>query len=101
MPEGRMPEVVSKRHRLGQILVQREGSGDRAGYLGDFQRVGKTRTIVVALVVDEDLRLVLQFSEGARMDDPISISLKRRASRACRLIDKAAPAVRRVAGVGG
>ena len=34
------------------------------------------RAVVVALVVDEDLRLVLEPAKGGGMDDPVAITLK-------------------------
>jgi hypothetical protein len=38
--------------------------------------VGDARAIKVAFVIDEDLCLVDQPSEGIRMDDPIAIPLE-------------------------
>ena len=40
---------------------------------------------MVALVINEDLRLVFQAAEGAGMDDPVAVALKRRAVTAVRL----------------
>jgi hypothetical protein len=34
---------------------------------------------VVSLVVDEDLRLVLEATEGVRVDDAVAVALERRA----------------------
>ena len=56
--ERRMAEVVRQRQRLGEVLVEAERAGERAGDLGDLQRVGQPGAVMVALVVDEDLRLV-------------------------------------------
>ena len=49
VPEGRMPEVVTQAHRLGQVLVQtqrpRHGARDDAR----LERVGEAGAVVVAL----------------------------------------------------
>ena len=71
-----MAEVVGERQRLGQILVEAERAGDRAGDLRHFQRVRQARAEMVALVVDEDLRLVLQPAKGVGMDDAVAVALE-------------------------
>src|SRR6187200_3467967 len=84
--EGRVAEVMAERDRLGEILVQpqraRHGSRDP----GCLQRVCEPRAVVVALRVDEDLRLVLQPPEGLRVDDPVAVALKRRPQAALLLL---------------
>ena len=50
MPEGRMAEIVSERQRLGQVLVEAEGAGQRPGDLGNLDRMGQPRAVVVAFV---------------------------------------------------
>ena len=72
--EGRMAEVMAERDRLGQVLVQPQGAGDAARDLRDLDRVGQPRPEMVALVGDEDLRLVLQAPEGARVDDAVAVA---------------------------
>ena len=61
--ERRVAEVVGQRQRLGQVLVQPQFSGDRAGDLRHLDRMGQPRAVEVALVVDEHLGLVLQLAE--------------------------------------
>ena len=51
MAEGRVAEVVGERQRLGQILVEAERAGERAGDLADLDRVGQAGAVMVALVV--------------------------------------------------
>ena len=46
-----MAEVVRKRDRLGQILVQPEVARDGAGDLRNFQAVREPRAKQVALVI--------------------------------------------------
>ena len=72
--ERRMSEVVAERDRLGQILVQAQRARDAARDLRDLDRVGQTRSEVVALVGDEDLRLVLEPAERARVDDAVAVA---------------------------
>ena len=81
MAEGRVAEVVRQRQRLGQVLVEPQRAGQRAGDLRHLDRVGQPRAVVVALVVDEDLRLVLQAAEGGGMDDAVAVALERAARR--------------------
>ena len=57
--EGRVPQVMAQGDGLGQILVQAQSAGDRAGDLGDFQRVGQAGAVVVALRGEKDLGLLL------------------------------------------
>ena len=64
MAERRMAEIVRQRQRLGEVLVEPERAGERAGDLRDFQRMGQPGAVVVALVIDEHLRLVRQPAEG-------------------------------------
>ena len=74
MAERRMAEIVRKRQRLGEILVEPERARERARDLGDFERVGEPRAVVIALVEDEDLRLVLEAAKGGRMDDAVAVA---------------------------
>ena len=83
--ERRVAEVVGQRQRLGQVLVQRQFAGDRAGDLRHLDRMGQPRAVEVALVVDEHLGLVLQLAERGRMDDAVAVALERRARRRLRL----------------
>ena len=74
--EGRVAQVVRQRDRLDQVLVQAQRPGDRTGELRHFERVREPRTEQVALVVQEDLRLVDQPTEGRGMDDAVAVALK-------------------------
>ena len=72
--ERRVPEVVAEGDRLGQVLVEAQRAGDAARDLRHLDRVGQARPEVVALVRDEDLRLVLEPAEGARVDDAVAVA---------------------------
>ena len=86
MAERRVAEIVRERQRLGQILVETAARGAmRARDLRHFEAVGQPRAVMIALVIDEDLRLVLQAAERGRMNDAVAVALKRRARRMLRL----------------
>ena len=85
--EGRVAEVVAEPDRLGQVLVEAQRAGDRAGDPAGLQRVGEAGPVVVALGGDEDLGLVLEAAEGLGVDDPVAVALERRAQRAVGLLD--------------
>ena len=77
--EGRVAEVVGEGDGLGELLVEAEDAGDGAGDLGHLDRVGEAGAVVVALVLDEDLGLVLEPAEGRGMDDAVAVALEGRA----------------------
>ena len=58
--ERGVPKIVGKRHCFGEILVKAEGARDRACDLRHFEAVGQPGAVVVALVINKDLRLVGQ-----------------------------------------
>src|SRR5262249_35923263 len=66
--EWRVAEVVCKRERLAQVLVEPKRTRKRARDLGHFKGVGQPRAIVVAFMEYEHLRLVREPAEGRRMN---------------------------------
>ena len=92
MPERRMAEIVRERRRLGQVLVEPERARQRARDLRDLQRMGEPGAVMVALVKDEDLRLVAEAPEGGGMDDAVAIAAEIVARGARRLGIKPAAA---------
>ena len=96
MTERRMAKIVRQRERLGEVLVEAERAGKRAGDLGHFQRVGQAGSVVIALMEHEHLGLVLEPAECSRMDDAVRVAPERAAGRARRLGIEPAPAGRRV-----
>ncbi len=84
--ERRMAEIMRQRQRLGEILVEAELAGDGAGDLRHLQRMGQPRPVVVALVINEDLRLVLEAAERGGMDNAVAIAPEIAAIPARRLI---------------
>ena len=61
--ERRVAEVVAEHQALRQLLVQAQRAGHAAADLRPLQAVGEARAVVVALVVHEDLGLVLEAAE--------------------------------------
>jgi len=93
VPERRVAEVVRKRHRFGEVLVEAEGARDGARDLRGFHRVRQARSVVVAFVVHEDLRLVLETAKRAGVDDAVAIALERHTERMLGLRIRAAAAI--------
>ena len=77
MAERRVTDVVPDRDRLGEVLVQAQRPRDPARDPGGLERVREPGAEVVALGIDEDLRLVAQAAEGLRVDDPVAVALER------------------------
>ncbi len=90
--EWRVPEIVCEADRLDQLLVQTETARHGPADLGDLERVGQPRAVVVALVVDEHLRLVLEAPERGAVDDPVPVALILAAIWMGRLGEAPAPA---------
>ena len=88
MAERRVAEVVAERDRLGEIVVEPKRPGERAGDLRHLDRMGEAGAEMVALVMDEDLRLVGEAAEGGRMDDAVAVALEFGARRRRRLGDE-------------
>ncbi len=91
VPERRMAEVVAEADRLDEILVQPQRPRDGARDAGRLERVREARAEVVALGVDEYLRLQPQPAERLRVDDAVAVALERR-PQAALLLGQIAPA---------
>src|SRR5205823_603855 len=100
MAERRVAKIVRQRHRLAEILVEPQRTAERAGDLRYFQRMRQARAVVIALVIDEDLGLVLQPPERRRMDDAVAVALKGAARPSLGLLVQAAAACPRQGGIG-
>src|SRR5690606_634033 len=68
--------------------------------LRHLDRMGQPLAIMVALMGDENLRLVLQATKGGGMDDAVAVALEGRARRAFGFRVKTAARAHRVAGIG-
>ena len=99
MTERRMTEIVCERQGFREVLIEPKRARQRAGNLDDFQRVRQPRAVMVAFVIDEDLRLVGKPPEGRGMDDPVTVAPESIACRADRLGVEPAATLRRIGGI--
>ena len=76
---GRVSKVMGQRQAFGQVFVEAQLAGDGARNLRHLQTVRQPRAIMVAFVVNKNLRLVSQTAEGCGMQDAVAIALKRTA----------------------
>ena len=76
VPEGGVPHVVPEADRLYEILVEPQRPRDDARDRRRLERVGHPRAVVIALGIDEHLRLSLQPPERLRVDDAVAVALK-------------------------
>ena len=93
-PKGVWPRSWPEDQALRQLLVQAQGPGHRAPDLRPLQAVGEARAVVVALVVHEDLGLVLEPAEGRAVDDAVAVALEARAQRVLRPPGSGGPRLR-------
>jgi hypothetical protein len=75
MAEGGVAEIMGQRQGLGEVLVEHQLAGDGAGDLRHLQAVCEAGAVEVALVVHEDLGLVLQAAEGGGVHDAVAVAL--------------------------
>ncbi len=71
----RMAEIMGERDGLRQVLVQLQRAGDVPGNRRDLNRMRQARAQVIARAVQENLGLVFEPAEGARVDDTVTIPL--------------------------
>ena len=76
VPERRVPEIVAKRDRLGELLVQLQHLRDGPRDLRDLERVRQPGAIVIAGWSEEHLSLVLQTPERLRVHNAVAVALK-------------------------
>src|SRR5688500_16149849 len=79
--ERRVSDVVSKGHRLDEVLVQPQRARERATDLVHLEDVREPRAVVIADRREEDLRLVLRAPERLAVDDAVSVDGERGARR--------------------
>ena len=76
MAARRVAKVVREGDGLGEILVEPQCTGDVPGDGGHFHRVGEACAEMLPAAAEENLCLVLQSAEGARMDDAVAVALE-------------------------
>jgi hypothetical protein len=74
--ERRMAKIMRKRKRLGQILIQTKRAGHGAGDLRNFEAMSEPRPIMIAFVINEDLRFVSQSAKGRGMKNAVAVALE-------------------------
>ena len=100
VPERGVAEVMRKADRFGQVLVHAQRPGDAAADLRDLDRVGQAIAVVIAFVIDEDLRLVVEAAESGGVDDAVAVALEGGAIEVLFFRIRAAPARAAADGVG-
>ena len=86
MTERGVAKVMREGNRLGEVVIQLQRTRHGPSNLRHLYRMRHPRPEVVTLVIDEDLRLVLQLSEGCGMQNPIPVTLKGRSAAAGRRV---------------
>ena len=76
MPEGRVADVMPESDGFCKSLVERQGGGDATGDLGHLDGVREPGHVMVVVGVHEDLRLVLEATEGLAVHDAVAIALE-------------------------
>ena len=79
--EGGMAYVVGERERFRQVFIQPQCICHGAGDLRDLDRMSKAVTKMIRQRGREDLRLMFQPPESARMNNAVAIALERVAIR--------------------
>jgi hypothetical protein len=74
--KGGMAEIVAEGRSFNEVFVQTDGASYGTRQLSDLEGVGESGARVVSDVGHEDLGLVLEPTEGAGVEDPITISLE-------------------------
>ena len=70
-----MPAIVSESYGFGQGHVEPGGPGDGVGHLRHLEGVGQPGALVVTRE-HKHLGLARQTPKGARMQDPVAVSLE-------------------------
>ena len=98
--ERGVAEIVREGDGLGEVLIESEGAGDRAGDGRHLDGMGEPGAEVIAAAAEEDLGLVFETAEGARMNDAGAVPLVLGAMGMGRLAVLAAGALRGLLRIG-
>ncbi len=74
---------------LDKVLVGAHRPGHSPPDLRHLERMGQPRAIVIAFVVDEDLGLIFQATEGRGVQYPVPVPLERGSVTRFGLIERA------------
>src|SRR5215468_6047267 len=100
MAEWGVPEIVGESERFGQILVETERSTDRPRNLRYLETMGQPGPVMIALVIDEYLRLMGQPAKRSGVNDAIAVALKHRPHRMFRFRMEASACLLRLRRIG-
>ena len=64
---GAVTEVMGQTDRLFQFLIRAQSTRNGPSNLGYFKGVGQSCAVIIAFVIEENLSLVFQASEGSRV----------------------------------
>ena len=76
MAKWRMPQIMRQRHGFGQFGLQTQSTGNRACHLCHFDGMCQAGSVTVTFMLNEHLRLVLEPSKRAGVNDPVPVALK-------------------------
>ncbi len=74
MTKGRMPDIVNQGKRFHEVHIQPERLRNRAADLRHFQGVRQPVAEMVRITPREDLRLVLETTKGARVNNAVAVT---------------------------
>ncbi len=96
MAKRRMTEIMGKSAGLREILVEAERTSERARNLGDLKGMGEAGAIVVAFVIDKNLRFVGEPPKRRGMDNAVAIAAEIIARRTRPLVMETAATCSRI-----
>jgi hypothetical protein len=76
MSERRMSNIVNQRQSLSQIFIQAKSGSGGTGYLCDLDRVSQPAAKMVGGAAGKYLGLSGESTEGTRLHDPFTVTLK-------------------------
>ncbi|GBQ06939.1 hypothetical protein AA15669_1157 [Saccharibacter floricola DSM 15669] len=68
---------MRKSDHLSEILIHPKSAGDRARYLRDLKGMRQTCSEKITLMIEENLRLILQRAKTRRMENAVTVTLPR------------------------
>ena len=86
-PKGEWPTSWPSAMASASVSLSDSAAASDARDLGHLEGVRQARDVVVALGVDEHLRLVLEPAEGLGVEDPVAVALEGRPVAVGRLRD--------------
>jgi hypothetical protein len=95
MAKRRVAEIMGQGQGFGEIFIETQRACSGPPNLGNFDGMGKPGPVVIALVINENLGLVLQAPKGGGMNDAVPVTLERGPWRALGFSKQPSPALLR------